>query len=255
MGAQHKIIPRSRFFFFIVFILASACLIGCGGGDSSQRSSAVSPPSGLLQAPAPTVTSTVPANGSSGLPFNSGIAVTFSLDIDAATLTPSTFRVSNMTGTIAYDTTNKTAVFHPSSPMAASTAYSVVLTTGIKSTAGVALASEYSFNFSTANAPDLTPPTVTSVFPPDGATNVPLDTKITATFSEAMDATMLNGTTATGSPGSFVYDSNTFTVTLTPTAKLTPSMIYAVTVKGTARDLAGNEMGIDKVWSFTTVIQ
>ncbi|MGH8489959.1 MAG: N,N-dimethylformamidase beta subunit family domain-containing protein, partial [Gammaproteobacteria bacterium] len=49
--------------------------------------------------------------------------------------------------------------------------------------------------FTTAAAPDTTPPTVTSTTPASGATGVSPGTTVTAVFSEAMDATTVNPST------------------------------------------------------------
>ena len=45
------------------------------------------------------------------------------------------------------------------------------------------------------------------------------------------------------------------TVTLNPTANLATSTLYTATIKGGAagvKDLAGNPLAADKVWTFTT---
>jgi len=233
-------------FILSVFTLTILFSLGCSSGRSSQP---VLPPT------TPVVASSVPANGASAVPFNTSIAVTFNVDIDPATLTPSTFYVSNVSGTVAYDATNETAVFHPAAPMAANTTYTVVLTTGIKSTAGATFAQQYSFSFSTGNVPDTTPPTITTVVPANGSTNVPLNTQVTVTFSEAMDPTGLVGSTVTGLPASLAYNSQTFTATLAPTSLLAPNTTYSATVFGTVQDLAGNQMGANYVWTFTTAAQ
>ena len=70
---------------------------------------------------------------------------------------------------------------------------------------------------------DLTPPTVTGQSPASGATGVPTTTAVTATFSEAMNASTLTTSTVTlrtGSttvPATVSYTPTTFTATLTPT--------------------------------------
>ena len=44
-------------------------------------------------------------------------------------------------------------------------------------------------------SPDTTPPTVTNVAPGNGAKDVPIGSKVEATFSKAMDANTINGST------------------------------------------------------------
>jgi hypothetical protein len=117
-------------------------------------------------------------------------------------------------------------------------------------------------------SPDTTPPTVT-VAPGKGASGVPIGSKVEATFSEAMDATTINGSTFTltkpdgpdadtnpdAVPGTVAYDSTSNTATLSPSATLDYSTTYTATVKGGAngvKDAAGNPLSADEVWTFTT---
>src|SRR5207244_1328697 len=113
----------------------------------------------------------------------------------------------------------------------------------------------------TTGAPDTTPPTVTSVTPASGATGVNTSTTVTATFSEAMNAsTITTGTFVLRNGASVVtstvsYNSNTNVATLTPSAALAASTTYTATISGGAsgvKDLAGNALASNFVWSFTT---
>ncbi len=115
--------------------------------------------------------------------------------------------------------------------------------------------------FTTATGPDVTPPTVTGRTPASGATGVGLTTAVTATFSEALDAATVTGTSFqllnAGVPvaASVTYSAATNTATLTPAAALTGSTTYAATVKGGAsgvKDLAGNALAADATWTFAT---
>ena len=98
--------------------------------------------------------------------------------------------------------------------------------------------------------------------PLDAATNVAINTTVTATFSEAMDAATITAagtftlkTTSGGVlvPGTVTYDAATFTATFTPTAVLSHNTAYTATITTAAKDLAGNAMVANKVFSFTTV--
>jgi hypothetical protein len=117
--------------------------------------------------------------------------------------------------------------------------------------------------FNTTTAPDLTPPTVSSVSPAANATAVAVGTQVNAVFSEVLDpasittasAFIQRGTTAVAATVS--YNSSTSTLSLTPSSSLLNSTVYTVTLKGgttgtVIRDLAGNAMAGDHVWSFTT---
>jgi PKD repeat protein len=110
--------------------------------------------------------------------------------------------------------------------------------------------------------PETTPPTVTSVSPAEGATNVATGTAVTAVFSEAMDAASITSATfelrdAGNSlvPAAVSYAAATRTATLTPSSALRNETTYRALVRGGAsgvKDLAGNALGSDLAWSFTT---
>ncbi|BAY31536.1 Ig domain protein group 1 domain protein [Nostoc carneum NIES-2107] len=117
--------------------------------------------------------------------------------------------------------------------------------------------------FTTSTVADTTPPTVTVTTPSNGATNVSTATTVTATFSEAIDAATINTNTfELRSPNSLVaatvtYNSANNTATLTPSAALAASTTYTATVKGgtsdpRVKDLAGNALAANSIWSFTT---
>ena len=118
--------------------------------------------------------------------------------------------------------------------------------------------------FTTSTGPDTTPPTVTARNPAPGASGVATGTAVTATFSEAIDATTLSATTFELRNASnalvaapVTYDSATRTATLTPSAALANQATYTATLKGGAtdprvKDVAGNALAANATWSFTT---
>jgi methionine-rich copper-binding protein CopC len=105
----------------------------------------------------------------------------------------------------------------------------------------------FSSTFTTPAPPDLTAPTVTAVNPANGLSSVAVGTAVTVTFSEAMNATTITGSTFTltpsgGSPvaASISYNAGNNTATLTPSSALAYSTTFAVSVTSGAKDLAGN---------------
>ncbi len=115
--------------------------------------------------------------------------------------------------------------------------------------------------FTTTQAADTTPPTVTATTPASGATAVAVASTVTATFSEAMTAatigpsTMLLRTGSTTVAATVAYNATARTATLTPTAALANATTYTATVVGGAsgvKDAAGNALAVDATWSFTT---
>ena len=105
---------------------------------------------------------------------------------------------------------------------------------------------------------DTTAPTITARSPLDGAVDVARDTAVTVTFSEPMNATTIDDTSFTlravgaGSdvPASVAYASGI--ATLTPDAPLAYATDYTATVSGSVADLAGNPLGANASWTFTT---
>jgi len=110
----------------------------------------------------------------------------------------------------------------------------------------------------------LTPPTVTSVTPPDGSTGACLTTPVTATFSKAMNPATINSPATTftlagpgGSSvsGSVSLDSTGMVATFTPTNALTGGAAYKATITTAAADTFGNHLAAPKTWTFTTGTQ
>lgn len=109
---------------------------------------------------------------------------------------------------------------------------------------------------------DTTPPAVSATNPGSGATNVPVSTTVTATFTEPVDPATVTGNTVTlrQASGTLVaatvtYDAATKTASLKPNTALPGSTTYTATVKGTTsgvKDPSGNAMQSNYIWSFTT---
>jgi hypothetical protein len=206
----------------------------------------------------PTVSSTDPINNATSVAFNQKIAATFSKTMDASTITTSTFTLMQgstfVSGTVSYVGT--TATYIPSSNLSSNTTYTATITTGAKDLAGNTLVNNYVWSFTTGTIAVVTPPTVSSTDPVNIATGVPLNQKIAATFSKTMDATTITTSTFTVLQGTtpvsgFVSYSGT-TAIFTPSSNLLPSSTYSVTITTGAKDLAGNALANNYVWSFTT---
>ncbi|MFA5170947.1 MAG: Ig-like domain-containing protein [Sulfuriferula sp.] len=233
----------------------------------------------------PRVTVTVPATTvpgpTTGVATNTAITATFTEDMTPSTFTGSSFTLTGpgltpVAGNVSYTVGSRTAVFTPSTPttLAAGTTYTATITTAVTDLAGNALAgnqaplpaaSNYVWTFTTAAAADTIPPTVTSVNPLNLSTGVCLNKTVNATFSEAMDPLTITTGTFTlqlsGPPlgpvlgGTVVYDTVTNIATLTPSLALLANTNYTATVTTGVKDLAGNALVSNKVWSFTTGTQ
>src|SRR3990167_1608294 len=134
------------------------------------------------------------------------------------------------------------------------TEYTVTITTGAKDLAGNALANELSISWTTGSTADTTAPTVSSTGAVNGATDLPINRKPTAVFSEFMDPLTITTETFTLTFSS--YGGGTSTVSgivtyagvteiITPTSKLAANITYTSTITTGAKDLAGNALASD----------
>ena len=137
-------------------------------------------------------------------------------------------------------------------PLAANTVYTATITTGAKDASGNGLVTNYTWSFTTS-----TIPSVISTDPGNGDINVPLNKIIAAGFSKAMDPTTINALTflvkqgVTPVTGTINYSGTV--ATFTPTVFLTANTVYTATITTGAKDLTGNSIAANYVWSFTTL--
>jgi hypothetical protein len=205
----------------------------------------------------PAVTSVIPLNLATNVLLNQAISFIFSEPMDAATITAaSTFTLKQGTnliaGSVQYSGT--TGTFTPSSNLLPNTLYTATISTAAKNLAGNAIPSNYVWTFTTS-----TIPTVISNDPVDLATNVALNKVISATFSEAMNAaTITAASTFTLKQGiNLIAGSVTYvgtTASFTPTANLIAGTTYTATISTAAKNLAGNSLASNYVWTFTTSV-
>ena len=260
----------ARFGAAATLLAAAALLAGCGGGLDPILGT---PGAGM----APTVTATVPAAATpivSGVATNSRVSATFSKAMVATSLTTASFTVacptgSNVAGSVAYDATSRTATFTPTTAMPANATCVATVTTAATDTSGFALATNYSWSFATAALADSTRPTVVLTVPAPAAAGVPINTRITAVFSEDMNPatltaasfTLTNTTLAAPVAGSVSYSAASRTATFTPTATLAASSAFRATITSAATDLVGNGLAGNTavlpaagnhVWTFGT---
>jgi methionine-rich copper-binding protein CopC len=216
----------------------------------------------------PTVASTTPANGVTAVALNTAISASFSEAMNPTTLTAADVTVTSpgptaVAGNVTYSGTTMT--FTPTAVLSASTVYTVTITTAATDLAGNHLQANYAWSFTTGVAPDVTPPTVSSINPVNGKTNFFINNVVTATFDEAMaSATIttayftLSGPGNTPVAGTVTYNAPSDTATFTPTSNLASSTTFTATIVGGVNgvtDLAGNALVTNKVWTFTTGTQ
>lgn len=207
----------------------------------------------------PIVVSTSPVNGASDVVLNKVVTASFSKVMNPATMDRTTFLLSNgstpVIGDVTY--TGNTASFKPVANLLPNTLYTGTITTGVRDSSGNAIASNYTWTFRTGVLLDIIKPLVVSTDPINGAFNVALNKVVTATFSENMDPSSINGTTfliKNGSatiPGTITYTGRV--ASFVPTGGLASNTLYTGTITIGARDISGNTLASDYTWTFTTI--
>jgi hypothetical protein len=208
----------------------------------------------------PKVTSTNPLNEASGIAIDNTISATFSMGMDPSTITNANFTLHDGTGAVAgtVEYADSTAIFTPTANLVTNTIYTVTITTGAKDIAGNSLTKNYIWNFTTNANSDLVLPIVTLTAPLSNATGVDPGSTVELTFSELMNPSTINSSTFTLKQGTTpvsgtVAYSGTI-ATFTPSYSFATGTTYTATITTEAKDLAGNMLADNTVWSFTTSV-
>jgi hypothetical protein len=208
----------------------------------------------------PKVIATSPSDTATHVSRNTMLTATFNEVMDSATINAATFILkrgsATIPGTVSY--TGVTATFIPAFNLMPNTQYAGIITTSARDRDGNALVADYTWRFTTGDSTsmDTTHPIVISTDPANGDTGVIRTKQITATFSEVMNPltittasfTLKNGTTVV--PGTVAYTGTT--AIFAPSALLDIHTVYTATITTAAKDLSGNALLTNYIWSFTT---
>ena len=234
---------RLKIVLAILAVLLVASLSGCQKDDLGIR---------------PTVISTNPVNNATNVATNSPVTVTFSNAMNPATLTVTEFTLMQGTTRIAgsVSCTGPMATFNPTVNLEANKIYTGTITTGAKNMHGEGLLTNHVFTFTCSSAPDIALPTVVSTSPVSAAAGVERNKTVVIIFSEAMNPTTITSSTFTLKKGaSAIAGTVTYlglTASYNPTNTLEAATAYTATITSGAKDLAGNALAVNTVWSFTT---
>lgn len=95
--------------------------------------------------------------------------------------------------------------------------------------------------------------------PKDTATGIPIDTSVTASFNKLMNSSTINSQTFklkddtnSGLDGTVTLEGGNAIFKPSPSNPLKPLTKYTATITKDAKDMTGNSLEADKVWSFTT---
>lgn len=205
-----------------------------------------------ITTPPPTVVSTVPAWGATGVGTAAPITVTFNKPVEPSTVTNSTFTLfagsTPVAGTVSV--TGATATLTPTAPLASNTLYTATISGGVKDLSGNFLGSAYNWTFQTKAMTSIVATSPTPYSYPFALNGV-----VTATFSSALDANTVSANNFTLSspsgpiPGTVGYSGQT--ASFTPTAPLTVNTVYRASITSGIKDLSGDAITAG-AWTFQT---
>ncbi len=214
----------------------------------------------------PTVNAVYPINNQTNVPINGDIVITFSekMNTNFGTILLNDVTISKENAVWTQDGTVYTI---PYANLTYNNLYDITIS-GFKDLAGNVMIDDINYDFTTAVVgADIVKPTVKSVTPVNGATNVSLGTGnsifnsndityIAINFSEIMDiyntgTVKLNGVTIDNSYGTFDPMTNNGVTYYIPYGDLSPNTKYTITIEDFT-DKAGNKMNSDSTYSFTT---
>lgn len=222
----------------------------------------------------PVVGSFSPADNSTNVALEANLVLTFNKaivrgtgNITLANLTDGTFTNIAITNTTQVSIAGEVMTINPTANLLPNKSYAIQIDPtaldGVVSNSFAGIADTTTWNFTTIN-PDVTAPTILTLNPANGVTNVATASNLVATFSENIAKGTGNITVKNLSDGtstSIAITDALVTVsgavlTINPTADLLSGKNYAIQIAATAvRDLAGNSFaGIanDTAWNFTT---
>jgi hypothetical protein len=206
----------------------------------------------------PRIVETVPADDADEVPHDVIVGVKFTEQVVG--VSEETFTLARqdlgvpLAARVTYDASTRRATLVPDEPLAASRRYVASLAAEIADASGQPIVGQTSWMFKTAA--DITPPQVAMTMPAAGATGVPVDVLVVATFTEQVSHVTL-GSFLLEAPGGFVtgtivYVSQT-AVGFKPAVQLAPFTVHTATLTSAITDFAQNVLeGAPVTWSFTT---
>jgi len=211
----------------------------------------------------PGIVSTNPEDRSINVLTNIRITLQFSssMDTNSSEIQVEDGYGNEVSGTVQWSTTsltNDTLRFIPTNALKPATHYRVEVFGN--STRGEIVVIDFSFITKHSTA-DTTPPTVQTVYPYNGMTDVPIGSSIYIQFSEAMNPgsittpgnITLSGPDINGSDDySVSYHFRDGEVRIKKNTPFSPSSTYTVAITTNVKDLRGNWLRDQYQWSFTT---
>ena len=203
----------------------------------------------------PVVIATSPLDKAVNVTLNKLVTANFSMAIDPATITGTTFTLKQGTLTVpgAVSYSGITATYTPDQDLSLNTMYTATLTTGIKNLDGSSIAKDSTWTFTIST---VVVPTVIFTDPTNLDANVDLSKTITATFSIVMNPLTISASTFTLKEGTNtiagVVTYSGSTASFKPTISLVAGKTYTATITTGAKNIANTPLSNDFTWTFST---
>ena len=219
-------------------VIAVLLLAGCGG-------------SGPTPDPAPTLASSAPADGTTGVAVGTDIVLTFSEAMNRASVEGALSISPSVTCTFSWSPNDRVLTCDPNAGLAAGTSYTVTVGTGAQDAGGTALSAAATVGFETASVAG---PNVVATDPVNGEAGVALNQNVRVTFSEAMDQASTEPALSLtpGATCDVTWNPASTDLTCDPQADLQASTQYTLTVAGSAESQGGVALGTPFTSTFTT---
>lgn len=204
---------------------------------------------------APALSMTSPMANEMNVQLDSNVTLVFTVPMDTSTLVGANVRIEDDQMNVVaatYTTTANSVRIAPTNELDENTQYTVVVTTGVRSSAQIAFAAEHRQNFTTVGVP----PTVVSVTPADGSSGAPLNTTVRVTFSEDMNtstfASNIQLSDGAMNVAGTVTAMDARNAVFTASAPLREQARYVVIAEADLADVNGNLLGNEFRSSFDT---
>jgi hypothetical protein len=208
---------------------------------------------------APEIINVDPPNEAAHVPLNKEVTVTFSEPMEELTAEAAFALDPASTGTFEWMDNNMTVT--PDEPYEPHTLYRLNVSTLASDRSGNGLTSNFTSVFTTGGQVDNEPPTVKETFPPRGMVDVSPFSYLTIKFSEPMESASITQQSINVLPeplkgGIIGFNVDTMRFEPNPISPGEPGLLentkYTVTVTTHCKDLAGNPMKENYVFTFTT---
>ncbi|MBI4650946.1 Ig-like domain-containing protein [Candidatus Desantisbacteria bacterium] len=219
----------------------------------------------------PEILSASPYDGGIDIVRDTTISAVFSKDMDTSSINGSTFYIEDRSqesedrveGRVNYN--NRIVTFTPTNLLEPNTTYTVTITKGVKDISGNYMAGDYIWNFITEKEPDIIEPPIPDTIPPEIISTNPENNAayinpgiiLSAVFSEKIDNASIK-------EDSFILQNvnnniisgqllrGTKSIVFIPYNNLEYNMGYKVKILSGIKDLSGNKITEDYIWSFST---